>query len=60
MELYHMGEGMQGIFNGCTNITECRKKLIELQGLLKALLERNGGPTSAIEKKISMVEDTIL
>ena len=30
MKLYHMGEGMQGIFNGCSNIIECRKKLKEL------------------------------
>ena len=59
MKLYHMGEGMQGIFNGCSNIIECRKKLKELQGLLEALLERNNGPTNAIDKKITMVVDTI-
>ena len=60
MKLYHMGEGMQGILNGCSHITECRKKLTELQGLLQTLLEQNGGPTSTIDMKISMVEDTIL
>ena len=59
MQSYHMGEGIQGIFNGCSNITDCRKKLKELQGLLKALLERDDGHKTTIDKKIAMVEDTI-
>ena len=34
MKLYHMGEGTQGILNGCSNIRVCKKKLTELKGLL--------------------------
>ena len=30
MQLYHMGEGIQGIFNGCGNINNCKQKLKEL------------------------------
>ena len=59
MKSYHMGEGVQGIFNGCSNIIDCRKKLKELQRLLIALLERDDGHKTTIDKKIAMVEETI-
>ena len=49
MKAYHMGEGVRGIFNGCSNEINCRKKLRELQGLLEALLERDDGHTTWIE-----------
>ena len=38
MKAYHMGEGIRGIFNGCSNIINCRKKLRDLRELLEALL----------------------
>ena len=59
MEVYHIGEGIQGILNGCNNIIECRKKLDELSKLLDQLLERQDGSTNTIDRKIVMVEDTI-
>ena len=59
MKSYHMGEGIHGIFNGCNNINNCRKKLNELKGVLEALLRRDDGHIIDIDKKITMVEDTI-
>ena len=59
MKLYHMGEGVQGIFNGCSNINNCRKKLNELKGVLEALSRRDDDEIIDIEKKITMVKDTI-
>ena len=54
-----MGEGVQGIFNGCSNINNCRKKLNELKGVLEALSRRDDDEIIDIEKKITMVKDTI-
>ena len=60
MKVYHMGEGIQGILKGCSSIIDCRRKLDELKGLLEVLLERQDGPMNAIDRKITMVEDTIV
>ena len=40
MEVYHIGEGIQGILNGCNDITECKNKLDELSRLSDQLRER--------------------
>ena len=60
MEVYHMGKSIQDILKGCSSIIECRKKLDELQRLLEELLERQDGYSNAIDRKITMVEDTIV
>ena len=59
MELYHIGEGIQGILNGCNDIIECQEKLEELTRLLEQLVEQQDGSTNTIDRKIAMVEDTI-
>ena len=41
-------------------MTELEKKLYDLKGLLNELLEREDGSTSTIDKKIIMVEETIM
>ena len=54
-----MGEGLQGVFNGCSNINNCRLKLNELKGVLEKLSKRDDGYIIDIDKKITMVKDTI-
>ena len=60
MEVYHMEQSCSDILKGCNSMTELEKKLYDLKGLLNELLEREDGSTSTIDKKIIMVEETIM
>ena len=60
MELYHIGEGIQGILNGCNDIIECQEKIEGLVGILDRLNDlKNQGQRDGIDEKIAEVRDTL-